>query len=198
MIKLPIITTKRLCLRPIKRSDAKAIYAYAKLKGVGPAAGWSPHKSIKDSERFIRYMLNKQKKGQPGAWVICMRDEDEPLGTIEIHSFAGYKGEIGFVLHPDYWNQGYITEAAEAVMLYAFSRLNMMRLEYAHFLDNDASRRVREKLGFEVEGVKRMAFRHEDGRVLDEVLASYTREDYKREKQSRFAPLEISIRIENP
>jgi ribosomal-protein-alanine N-acetyltransferase len=196
MIKLPFIYTKRLLLRPLRKQDAKAIYAYAKREDVGPSAGWLPHTTIQDTYEFIEYALHKRKLNQPGVWVIIEQATDRLIGTIEIHSYHGYKGEIGFVLHPHAWNKGYITEAAKAVMVFAFEELKLSRLAYHHFLDNYASRRVREKLGFTIEGVKRKGFKHANGMILDEVVASFTIDDYKA-KKSEFDLVKASIKIIN-
>ncbi|MFP4287282.1 MAG: GNAT family N-acetyltransferase [Candidatus Izemoplasmataceae bacterium] len=196
MIKLPFIYTKRLLLRPLRKQDAKSIYAYAKREDVGPSAGWVPHTSIQDTYEFIDYALHKRKLNQPGVWVIIEQTTDRLIGTIEIHSYQGYKAEIGFVLHPNCWNQGYITEASLAVMVYAFEELKLSRLAYHHFLDNYASRRVREKLGFHIEGIKRKGFKHGDGTILDEVVASFTKDDYKA-KKALFDEVKASIKILN-
>lgn len=196
MIKLPFIYTKRLLLRPLRKQDAKAIYTYAKREDVGPSAGWMPHTSIQDTYDFIDYAIHKRKLNQPGVWVIIEQTTDRLIGTIEIHSYQGYKAEIGFVLHPIAQNQGYITEASLAVMVFAFEELRLSRLAYHHFLDNYASRRVREKLGFTIEGIKRKGFKHANGNVLDEVVASFTMDDYKANKE-RFDAVKASIKIIN-
>ncbi|TVP96802.1 MAG: N-acetyltransferase [Acholeplasmatales bacterium] len=196
MDKIPTIQTPRLTLRAISKQDAKAVFEYARRKEVGPSAGWNPHVTIKETETFIQYALTKQKRSQPGVWVICEKQRDRAIGSIEVHSYEGYKGEIGFVLHPDYWNRGYITEAAEAVMVYAFERMKLKRLAYAHFLDNDASARVCKKLGFTVEGVRRKGFMHEDGRILDEIVASFTYEDYYSVHKDRFAQIRTHLVFE--
>ena len=187
------ITTKRLVLRCVERNDMFAMFQYAKLNTVGPAAGWVPHTHIEQTLAFINHSLRSQKKEEkPGVWVITLKPHDTAIGAIEIHSYKGYKGEIGFVLHPNYWNQGIITEACEAAMVYAFEHLKLHRLTYAHFLDNDASARVREKLGFKVEGIKRKGFLHEDGRILDEIVSSYTSDDYQND-QARFEKIKSTL-----
>lgn len=192
---LPLIKTPRLFLRPLRKDDAKAIYAYAKHKAVGIPAGWMPHASIKDTEAYIHYVSTQRKAGQPGPWAIILQDSKRLIGTIEIHSYKHYKGEIGFVLHPDYHRQGYMTEALKAVMVCAFDYFKMKRLSYMHFLDNPASEGLRKKLNFTVEGIKRKGFRHEDGRILDEVVASFTDDDYERHFEDMFKSFKKTITI---
>ena len=175
---LPYIETKRLILRELKRSDARSIFEYGKLSNVGPNAGWEPHKDEKDTMEFINYSIKKRDYGQPGIFCIINKEDYKLIGTIEIHSYREFKGEIGFVLHPDYWNKGLITEAAKAVIIYGMEILELKRLTYCHFPGNIASKRVCEKLGFTFEGILRNKYLMYDGRVLDDVTYSITAEDY--------------------
>ncbi|CDZ77327.1 Acetyltransferase (GNAT) family protein [Legionella massiliensis] len=55
--------------------------------------------------------------------------------------------EIGWRLSSKYWNQGYATEGAKAVLHYAFNCLNIERLVSFTVVNNLASRRVMEKIG---------------------------------------------------
>ncbi len=183
-ILLPKLETKRLILRPLLESDKDAIFDYAKLPNVGPLAGWEPHKTIQDSISFIQYALRKKDYGQPGVWAIILKENMKMIGSIEIHSFKEYKGAIGFVLHPDYWNKGYVTEASKMVIIYGFEVIHLKRLEYCHFKHNIASQRVCEKLEFTFEGILRNKYLLYDGTVLDDYVYSITSDDYHNDKLS--------------
>jgi len=66
--------------------------------------------------------------------------------------------EIGFELHPDYWNQDMMTEALQAILQFGFdpeARMPVHRMEALVIPGNGASIRVLEKLGFSCEGVRR-------------------------------------------
>lgn len=181
-ILLPTLETKRLLLRPLKMTDGPSIYRYAKDERVGPSAGWKPHRNIEETMKFIQYSIKKRDYGQPGIYAIVLKKTETVVGTIEVHSFHEHKGEIGFVLSPDYWNQGIITEAAKAVIIYAFEVLKLDRLQYGYFLFNNASKRVCEKLGFQFEGILRKKFKLWNGDVIDEAISSITRDDYENKK----------------
>lgn len=56
--------------------------------------------------------------------------------------------ELGFHLRPEHWGQGYATEAARAVIAHAFSTAGAEGLVAGHHPQNEASRRVLERLGF--------------------------------------------------
>ena len=59
--------------------------------------------------------------------------------------------EIGYRLHPDYWNQGIATEAATAVRDHAFRDLKLPRVISLIHPENVPSRRVAEKIGMTFE-----------------------------------------------
>ena len=65
--------------------------------------------------------------------------------------------EIGYRLHPDFWNRGLATEAARAVRDHAFRDLKLERVISLIHPDNHASRRVAEKNGMTLE--KQTTFR---------------------------------------
>lgn len=57
--------------------------------------------------------------------------------------------ELGFLLRPEFWGRGLATEAARAVIAHAFGRLGAASLFAGHHPENEPSRRVLLKLGFE-------------------------------------------------
>jgi RimJ/RimL family protein N-acetyltransferase len=59
--------------------------------------------------------------------------------------------EIGYRLHPSYWNKGLATEAAQAVRDHAFRDLNLPRVISLIHPENAASRRVAEKMWMQLE-----------------------------------------------
>jgi RimJ/RimL family protein N-acetyltransferase len=130
-----VFQTDRLRLRPIRLSDAEAMFSYAQLKDIGPKAGWSPHTSIEETKVIIKSML-KDDPRHSGVYAVTLLN-DVLIGTIDIHHLTpGFMGEIGLVLHPDYHNQGIMEEAATIMIMVAFECLHLKRLEYRHFKDN--------------------------------------------------------------
>lgn len=62
---------------------------------------------------------------------------------------------LGYKMDKDYINQGYMTEAVEAVVIYGFETLGLHRIEANVMPRNARSLRVLEKCGFEREGISR-------------------------------------------
>lgn len=83
-----------------------------------------------------------------------------PVFTLERGEFIGACGfrpwkpeqnspEFGFGFFPEYWRQGYATEAGRAAIAHAFGALGAAALFAGHHPENDVSRHVLKKLGFE-------------------------------------------------
>ena len=79
-----------------------------------------------------------------------------PIFLIEDGAFVGVCGlrpyrdilELGYHLRPDFWGRGFASEAAEAVIKYAFYTLGLPALFAGHSPENHVSKHVLEKLGF--------------------------------------------------
>lgn len=65
---------------------------------------------------------------------------------------------LGYIFNPDYQNKGYATEAARAVIKYAFNKLNAHRIAGHCSPENPASWKVLEKCGMKREGLSRKDF----------------------------------------
>ena len=71
-------------------------------------------------------------------------------------------GELGYWVGVPYWNSGYCTEAARAILDFAFDVMGLHRVQAHHLIRNPASGRVMQKLGMRLEGVHRDAIRKWD------------------------------------
>ena len=145
-----ILKTKRLILRPFKRSDLDDFYEYAKVDGVGQMAGWSPHKDKEESRVILDRFIAEKK-------TFAIVHQDKVIGSLGIEEYDEKKfpefmdreaREIGYVLSKDYWGRGFMPEAVKAVIDYCFNVLKFDMLFCAHFKENYQSQRVQEKCGF--------------------------------------------------
>lgn len=139
------IVTKRLILRGLESKDSTDIFEYAKLDIVGPAAGWQPHKTEEETKKVLEWMIKSKE-----IWAIVLKESGKTIGSIGLHKKEHKDGEreIGYVLNPQYWHEGFMHEAVVATIMYAFDHLSLEKLHCAHFEENDNSRKVIEKAGF--------------------------------------------------
>ena len=144
------LETSRLYLRLWTMEDAENLYEYAQNPIVGPRAGWPPHGSLEESRRIITKFIDEK-----NVYAIEHKACGKVIGSIGLHerypeqSLKHLKQrEVGYVLNPEYWGQGYMPEALEAVKNYSMDQLNLDILWCGHFEDNSNSKRVIEKNGF--------------------------------------------------
>ena len=141
------LETKRLLLRPWREEDAPALYSYASDPLVGPAAGWLPHTSVENSRELIQTVLS-----EPDTFAVVLRGAGGPIGSVGVFPTALPEGkgepEIGYWIGVPFWGQGYIPEAVRFLIRRCFEK-GAERVWCSHFADNDKSRRVIEKCGFQ-------------------------------------------------
>ncbi|WP_407432582.1 GNAT family N-acetyltransferase [Methanobrevibacter sp.] len=144
-----ILKTTNLILRPWKKEDAKCLYHFAKNPNVGPIAGWPPHESEKDSLNIINTVFSKRE-------TYAIVKDDIPIGCVGLlfhpdtnHFWGDGACELGYWIAEEYWGNGYAAEASKRLIEYAFDELNIEVIYATYRIENDQSKRVLEKLGFE-------------------------------------------------
>lgn len=140
-----ILETERLVLRRPLPSDAKAIVAGVGEWQVARNLASVPHPyTLEDAEAFLA------RTGTAGgvALGITLKSGADYIGGCGVHVRGPSVYEMGYWLARPYWGFGYATEAARAVVAYAFDVLGVAYLTAGWFSDNPASGRVLEKLGF--------------------------------------------------
>lgn len=178
-MKLPTLYTDRLIIRPLSVLDADDMYEYAKTPLVGPTAGWPPHTSLTDTLYVIKSMNTIKTPYELGVWAIVLKENQKMIGTIELYNYyKGFKAELGYSINPNYWGNGFATEAATEVLHFGFNYLDLKRIEAGTFLSNIQSQRVCEKLGFVKEGVARNGYIRYDGKLFDKLIYGMTFEEY--------------------
>jgi RimJ/RimL family protein N-acetyltransferase len=86
-----------------------------------------------------------------------VRAEGQRVGDVLLAPIDERRGwaNLGYWVHPDHWGKGYATEAASLAVTHGFEELALHRVSATIVADNEASKRVVEKLGFVHEGTKR-------------------------------------------
>lgn len=143
--------TDRLLLRPGWAEDAPALAAAIADEAIVrnlASAPW-PY-NLTDAKAH----LNAQATARLPSFVIVRRTRGAPelIGMVGLGEAPDGEIELGYWIARPNWGQGYATEAAAAVIDIARDGLRLKRLTASHFLDNPASGRVLEKLGFQATG----------------------------------------------
>jgi ribosomal-protein-alanine N-acetyltransferase len=111
-------------------------------------------------------------------FAITDREDGRLLGAIGLKiDVEENSAELGYWVGVPYWNRGYCTEAAAAVLDYAFSTLGLDRIHAHHLLRNPGSGRVMQKIGMRSEGIVRQVLR--DGAAPEDLaLYGLLRDDF--------------------
>lgn len=171
------LETERLILKMFTVDDAEDVYAYASNPNVGPPAGWAPHRSVKESREIIETVFMP-----PEAWAIRIKGDDRVVGVIalepdHIRPDANSR-ELGYNLAEEHWGKGYMTEAAEEVLRFAFTELGLSQVGICTSTVNKRSQRIVEKCGFTYEGTIRRIYKTYDGTLRDSMVFSMLKEEY--------------------
>ncbi len=161
MVRMPLATptlqTARLRLRPFTGADADHLFAMHS----------NPH--------VMRYwdspLWNEQARAERFV-AVCQKVADEGTGArvaidrVSDGAFVGWCGltkwnpdyrsaSLGYCFDEAMWGHGYATEAAHALLEWAFDTLDLNRVQAETDTRNVASARVLEKIGFQREGTLR-------------------------------------------
>jgi RimJ/RimL family protein N-acetyltransferase len=141
--QLPI-STRRLLLRRLVPEDFAALHTMESRADVSRWLYWEPR-----TEAEVRAGLARRISWPPEHGVTVGIDAGgELVGTVSMTVTPEHRqGEIGFIVHPDHGGHGYATEAAEAMLDYAFAAYALHRVCGRTEARNTASARVLEKLG---------------------------------------------------
>ena len=171
------ITTERLNLRPHRLKDVEQVFAFAKDPEWAQYLPVPQPYTYQDAEKFIAgQLLLDQKEHQ--AWAIELNGT--VVGGINIRfNFNRHLGEMGYSIARTCWGNGFIPEAAQAVISTAFSTYpDLNRIRAQADSRNSGSLRVMEKLGMRREGKLRQnnIIR---GEFIDEVWCGILRSEWE-------------------
>lgn len=104
------IQTDRLILRRFEENDMEAIYLLFSDKEVNTFLPWYPVRDMDETKIFFEKHLKNKKY----CFTICLKDDDYPIGYV--HAEEDDSHDFGYALRKEYWHQGIVTEAGNAVI----------------------------------------------------------------------------------
>lgn len=154
------ILTERLRLRPLRRGDVDAVFAYRQRADVAQYLFDLPltREACAETVQQRSARLAFEQEGD-AIFVAAERLEDNVMiGEVSLawRSAEARQAEIGFIFNPEFGGQGYATEAAAAILTLAFRGLDIHRVFGRCDARNMSSARLMERLGMRREA----HFRH--------------------------------------
>lgn len=151
---LPELRTERLLLRKLRSADVYDVNEYASLEEVPKYLLWTPHLNLRETQGYLDFLQKRYRKGLHSDWGIQLQDSGKVIGTCGFSSvdIPNESCELGYVLSPHYWHNGYMGEAFEAVLQAAFNSLKAHRVTLRVMEGNHSSERFALRHGFRFEG----------------------------------------------
>ena len=175
----PTLVTTRLRVRPFVASDADELFALQSDADVLRYWDSPPWTERARADQFIARCHEMAEEGS-GARVAIERDSVF-LGWCTLNSWNPEfrSASLGYCLAKHAWGRGVATEAAGALLGWAFDTLDLNRVQAEADTRNPASARVLEKLGFQLEGTLREDC-IVDGDVSDSWVFGLLRREWRR------------------
>lgn len=175
------LETKRLILRPVKLNDAKDMFEYASDELTTRYVLFERHETLAQSKEIIKTVfLTRKERGLPVSWALELKASGKMIGTCGFTPARFDNFELGYILNSAYWRQGYMFEAASAILAYAFHTYGVRRLEVRHLAENIASQALINKLDFIYEGRKVAQTTNKQGSFSDILEYRLLKEEYEK------------------
>lgn len=150
----PEIESERLILREFTLKDIEALYQIRTNPEVLKTIFKEPMKLMQEAIDLVNKMRDDFENSAGINWAITLKNTGEIIGVIGLWRIIKehYRAEIGYTLRPEYWKQGIISEAVQAVLETGFNTFNLHTIEANLDPKNIGSERVLQKTGFIKEG----------------------------------------------
>lgn len=101
------IKTKRLILRKPMIEDAESMFNnWASDPEVTKYLTWNPHESIEVTKTIINHWLDEEKDPKTVRFIITLKDNGEPIGSIDVVDYIDGNPEIGYCLSKSIGTKG--------------------------------------------------------------------------------------------
>lgn len=165
----PELTTERLLLREITYSDAIALFEMRSDERVMAYIHRGRPKTEADIQTLIVQMEENYREDKGLVWAIALKENPgQMIGSIGYYraDLPNYRAEVGYLLSPQYWRMGIVSEALIAVVNFGFEQVKLHSIFANIDPSNHASRQLLLKQGFEKEAFHRENF-YFNGKFLD-------------------------------
>lgn len=177
----PEIDTERLLLRKLQLDDQEAVFEMRSNPEVMKYIPRPLAQTLTDALEHIVQNLKISDANEGANWGIEEKESKKLIGSICVFHIQkeNYRGEVGYILNPKWHNKGIMNEALQAIIKFAFEKMNLHSLEALIDPANIASAKLLEKNKFRKEAHFRENFFYQ-GKFQDTVIYSMVKGiDYK-------------------
>lgn len=153
----PVVVTERLVLRPFSDVDRASFFALNTHPMVVESLGSSPSRA--ESDATVDFIIEEMNREGWGIWAVEIVGGAPFAGAVGLHRVTAALPflpavEVEWRLHPDFWGQGYATEAASAALRFGFEEAGLTEIVAFTTTVNTRSQAVMGRIGMvrDVEG----------------------------------------------
>jgi ribosomal-protein-alanine N-acetyltransferase len=154
---MPRLDTKRLILRRLQETDSQALFRILANNEVTRYYDDSAFTHVSQASDQIKSWENGFIYKRCIRWGIVHKADGVLIGTCGYYAIHPWhmRASIGYELDHQFWHQGLMTEALNAIIDLGFQEMNLNRIDALVMPDNISSLRLLEKIGFKNEGLLR-------------------------------------------
>jgi len=171
------VETERLIIRDFQMEDWVGVHRYASNREVTEHTIWGPNSEV-ETKTYIEQEIRIQQAidRTDFEFGVILKKTNELIGGCGIH-INEYNAELGYCFNPDFWGNGYATEAAKAMLMLGFETFNVHRIYATCRPRNIPSANVLRRIGMQQEGHLRGHMWHK-GQFHDSYLFSILEDEY--------------------
>ena len=178
----PELTTERLVLRGVTVADADWYLRHFSRPEIVLGQGYPPPADRAAAEAELRtFVLDLFGARNGFRWGIATRDDPSLIGSAGLYKWVDAplrQAELGYDLEPAAWGRGFMREALEAILDFAFGPMRLERVEAFVLTSNERSQRVLDRLGFRRVALLPDHGEDEHGTLRDEWLFGLSHDDW--------------------
>lgn len=151
------LETERLLLKGISPEDREFIFRQFSTEAVNRYLfDAEPLRDVDGADEIIRFYLQPEPRAHH-RWIVTRKDDGATVGTCGFHAWNRERArcEIGYDLAPEYWGNGYMSEALRAVIVFARDKMQVREIQACIYPDNLGSINLAQRLGFVFQGETR-------------------------------------------
>ena len=162
-MKQPVLKSERLRLRNFELQDSSQVQKLAGNINVAKTTLNIPHPYNDGmAEEWIKSHKVLWESRAQLIYAITKLDTKQLVGAVSLVGISGDQAELGYWIGEPYWNKGYCTEAARALVTFSFSKLGLNTLFAEHLASNPASGKVMKNIGMSYSMSKTLKNRFND------------------------------------
>lgn len=176
----PELESERLLYRAYKITDASALLDIRSHAKVSQYLDATIPKQSADAQKRIEGYHNAFKNHEGITWAIIEKTSNTLIGDFGIWHIDKQhaRGDIGYILHPNFWKNGYMSEAMHTLIRFGFHTINLHSFAANVNTKNNNSKALLLKFGFKLEAYFRESFYY-DGQYLDSEIYCLIASDLK-------------------